>query len=198
MEEEHNAEDPGPSTSTHQPLPHSSIQTIQTKPNEEQTSSSSAIKQPQNQDETLLSQIQKVLDQWSKSSHVQNPPHPTPLLPPSKTVMYLLFMYEISQLMTLCSKQFQRFDVLPFEAMHAFNCLIKNLHVARESFLGKKPPKTIKIVFPSSKTLNCWEFFQLSTNKICESQTFKEAPLLLPGERGRVTRSGTVYDGYDK
>ena len=85
MEEEHNAEDPGPSTSTHQPLPHSSIQTIQSKPNEEQPSSSSAIKQPQNQDETLLSQIQKVLDQWSKSSHVQNPPQPTPLLPPSQS-----------------------------------------------------------------------------------------------------------------
>ena len=119
------------------------------------------------------------------------------MLVQTKTVMDLLFMNEVSQLMTLCSKQFQCFDVLPFETMHAFNCLIKNLHVARESFLGKKPPKTIKIVFPSSKTLNCWEFFQLSTNKICESQTFKGVPLLLPGEKGRVTRSGTVY-GYDK
>ena len=114
------------------------------------------------------------------------------MLVQTKTVMDLLFMNEVSQLMTLCSKQFQCFDVLPFEAMHAFNCLIKNLHVARESFLGKKPPKTIKIVFPSSKTLNCWEFFQLSTNKICESQTFKEVPLLLPGEKGRVTRSGNI------
>ena len=38
MDQEYNAEDPGPSKSTYQPLPHSSIQTIQSKPNEEQPS----------------------------------------------------------------------------------------------------------------------------------------------------------------
>ena len=32
---------------------------------------------------------------------------------------------------------------------------------------------------------------------MCESQTFSGVKLLVPGERGRVKRSGTTY-GYDK
>ena len=37
--------------------------------------------------------------------------------------MDLIFMHEISNLMTSCSKEFQRFDVLPFHVLTAYETL---------------------------------------------------------------------------
>ena len=47
------------------------------------------------------------------------------LLVQAVTVVDLLFMKEISQVMTFCSKSLQRFDVLPFEVMSDMNKLKK-------------------------------------------------------------------------
>ncbi|MCP3848896.1 MAG: hypothetical protein GY694_01470, partial [Gammaproteobacteria bacterium] len=40
-------------------------------------------------------------------------------------------------------------------------------------------------------------FFNVSVKQLCEKQTFHGVQLLVPGDRGRVTRSGTKY-GYEK
>ena len=48
----------------------------------------------------------------------------------AQTVIDLLFMSNLCKLMTICSKLFQRFDVLPFEPYEAFQNLMKNLHQA--------------------------------------------------------------------
>ena len=53
------------------------------------------------------------------------------------TVVDLLFMKEISQVITFCSKSLQRFDVLSFEVMSDMNKLKKRLFDAKEAF-GKK------------------------------------------------------------
>ena len=50
------------------------------------------------------------------------------------TIIDLLFMKEISQIMTICSKSLQRFDVLPFEAMADIHAFKTNIHSAKESF----------------------------------------------------------------
>ena len=119
------------------------------------------------------------------------------LLVQAKTVTDLLFMKEVSQFMTFCSKSFQKFDTLPFEPMHKLSQLKDSLEKAKRSFEDKKVPDSIKIVFPDSHTYTAWSYFKSSVDEICESQTFKGIVLLVPGDRGRVTRSGVQY-GYDK
>ena len=119
------------------------------------------------------------------------------LLVQAKTVTDLLFMNEVSQLMTFCSKSFQRFDNLPFETLHAYEHLCSHLLQAQKSFEKQKIPDTVKIMHPNSKVHNLWELFKTSVQTICDSQTFKGIPLLVPGDRGRVTRSGKAY-GYQK
>ena len=42
-----------------------------------------------------------------------------------------------------------------------------------------------------------WEFCNVSVKQLCEKQTFHGVQLLVPGDRGRVTRSGNKY-GYGK
>ena len=60
------------------------------------------------------------------------------LLVQAVTVVDLLYMKEISQVMTFCSKSLQRFDVLPFEVMSDMNKLKKRLFDAKEAFSKKK------------------------------------------------------------
>ena len=119
------------------------------------------------------------------------------LLVQAKTVCDLLFMNEVSQLMTFCSKSFQKFDTLPFETMHAYEHLTHHLIQAKESLSKLTAPKPIKIIFPNSQTYTVWELFGTSIRGICNTQTFHDVSLLVPGDRGRVTRSGQPY-GYDK
>ena len=42
-----------------------------------------------------------------------------------------------------------------------------------------------------------WQEFEVSVNEILETQSFNNVELLLPSEKGRVTRSGSMF-GYDK
>ena len=119
------------------------------------------------------------------------------LLVQAKTVCDLLFMNEVSQLMTFCSKSFQKFDTLPFETMHAYEHLTHHLIQAKESLSKLTAPKPIKIIFPNSQTYTVWELFGTSIRGICNTQTFHDVSLLVPGDRGRVTRSGQPY-GYGK
>ena len=118
------------------------------------------------------------------------------MLVQAHTVTDLLFMNELSNIMTLCSKSFQKFDVLPFEPFHAFNNLIKKLEHAKDCFENDRSP-SINSTDSNSDTQWNWGFFKKSVEEICESQTFKGVKLLVPGDRGRVTRSGISY-GYDK
>ena len=55
----------------------------------------------------------------------------------------------------------------------------------------------MKIIHPNSQTYTVWKFFKSSIETICDSQTFKGIELLVPGDRGRVTRSGKSY-AYEK
>ena len=109
------------------------------------------------------------------------------------TVTDMLFMKEMSHIMTLCSKSLQRFDVLPFVVINDINRLKQRLNDAKKSFeLGKQPD-----VFVITNDYKVWDFFNISSNQICENQTFHGVQLLVPGDRGRVTRSGSQY-GYEK
>ena len=108
------------------------------------------------------------------------------------TIIDLLFMKEISQIMTICSKSLQRFDVLSFEAMADIHAFKTNIHSAKESFQSSKIPNVIEI-----SDYKLWDFFTSSIKDICENQTFQGVELLMAGDRGRVTRSG-AKDIYEK
>ena len=67
----------------------------------------------------------------------------------AQTFIDLLFKSDLCKLMTICSKLFQRFDVLPFEPYEAFQNLMKNLHQAKASFEKESVPNLVKISDPS-------------------------------------------------
>ena len=115
----------------------------------------------------------------------------------AKTVTDLLFMQEISQLMTLCSKNFQNFDVLPFEVVKGYSQLFESLSKARDAFKEKKAPDSFMISSEKMAEYSVWKLFKESIQEIIDSQTFHGVKLLIPGDRGRVTRQGISY-GYDK
>ena len=108
------------------------------------------------------------------------------------TVIDLLFMKEISQLMTICSKSLQRFDVLPFEAIADIDALKTKIHIAKEAFENNKIPNVIDL-----NDYKLWDFFNSSIQNICENQKFQGVELLVAGDRGRVTRSDAKHS-YDK
>ena len=66
----------------------------------------------------------------------------------------MLFMKEISQIMTFCSMSLQRFDVLPFVVMSDINKLKLRLNAAKEAFMKGKTPEVIDI-----GDYKLWEFF---------------------------------------
>ena len=55
-------------------------------------------------------------------------------------ILNLSFMREISHLLTRCSKEFQRFDVLPYHNMLHYETLIKRLNKANLSFKSSEIP----------------------------------------------------------
>ena len=52
-----------------------------------------------------------------------------------ETVFDLLFMRDLSHLLTYCSKEFQRFDVLPFHPMNVANKVLADLITSGDSFI---------------------------------------------------------------
>ena len=119
-----------------------------------------------------------------KVEHLQN------LLIQLELVVNLLFMTDLSHLLTFCSKEFQRFNVLPFYAMMQYFKLKENLISAKSSFNLLRLPEPIplhKTDHNSSYTV--WETFGNSLKMITDSQSFQNVKLLTRSDRGRVTRS---------
>lgn len=111
-------------------------------------------------------------------------------------VIDLLFMTDLSHLLTFVSKEFQRFDVLPFHAMNMYWQLMRHLGAARDSFNSLKVPALVPLHESGTKYV-VWQALDSGVKGIIESQSFQHVRLLLRSERGRVTRSGTVF-GCDK
>ena len=108
-------------------------------------------------------------------------------------VIDLLFMSEISKAMAVSSKALQKFDVLPFEAMYIINKLKSNLQDAHSAFEKNACPNVVNI-----DGYKLWDFFTTSSKTIRETQHFKDVPLLVPADRGRVTRSSSQLQyGYE-
>ena len=109
-------------------------------------------------------------------------------------VVDLLFMTDLSHLLTFTSKEFQRFDVFPFYAMTVYNNLKLQLNSARDSFNSFKVPQPINLhQTEHGKPYNVWQSFASGVKSITESQCFEKIGLLVRSERGRVTRSGTSF-----
>ena len=98
-------------------------------------------------------------------------------------ILNLVFMKEISHLLTIISKSSQKFDTLPFSAMNHFNKLKSSLTRAKEKFEIELLKET-----PHHKAFNLWEDFKVCVDRVLHDQTFHGFKLLLPSERGRVTR----------
>ena len=78
-------------------------------------------------------------DEQDKNENIQN------LLVQAELVINLLFMQDFSYLVAICSKELQRFDVLPHYAMDVYNKLKKQLQHGKESFQIGQTPSVISI-----------------------------------------------------
>ena len=58
-------------------------------------------------------------------------------------------------------------------------------------------PQPFTINFEEKGKFTVWELFSTSVREIIDHQSFHGIELLIPGDRGRVTRSGIAY-GYDR
>ena len=77
-------------------------------------------------------------------------------------------------------------------ALRVVNHLKRNLYEAKQAFEKNEIPVVIKIL-----EYKLWDSFKKSVEILCDRQTFHGIPLLAPGDRGRITRSGSKYE-YDK
>ena len=114
-------------------------------------------------------------------------------------VLDLIFMREISHLMTMFSTSVQTFDVLPFHSMNQFEKLKENLSVAMEKFKLSQFPDTITLESRGNKKkYSLWSDFSKCIEMIRSDQSFYGFLLLLPNDRGRVLRSSvTDLVGFD-
>ena len=71
----------------------------------------------------------------------------------------LLFMKEIGQLVTFCSKHFQKFDVLPFYVISVLSDLKCNIIHAKLSFEKSGCPDLVKISFQNCPDYVVWDIF---------------------------------------
>ena len=118
-------------------------------------------------------------------------------------ILNLAFMREISHLLTRCSKEFQRFDCLPYHNMLHFEILIERLDKANTSFKRSEVPSIEPLSeVKRMKSHRLWHDFETCVKNIRSDKKFQGSKLLLPSERGRITRSGTVFacerDSYVK
>ena len=112
-------------------------------------------------------------------------------------VVDLLFMTDLSHLLTFASKEFQRFDVLPFYAMTVYKDVRNQLISARESFNLSQAPQPICLPKTDySKPYTAWKNFAECVESIIDTQNFQNVRLLVPSEKGRVTRSGAHFGSY--
>ena len=117
----------------------------------------------------------------NKSIQLQN------LLVQLEIVVDLLFMKDLSHLLTYSSKEFQRFDVLSFYAMNIYFNLKQQLHSARSSFESHKVPEPIHLHKNEySDGYSVWKVFGDNIKLIIKSQTYENVKLVCRSERGRV------------
>ena len=112
----------------------------------------------------------------AESDAIQN------LLVQLELVVDLLFMMDLSHLLTFISKEFQRFDVLPFYAMKMYWELKHHLNVARDSFNSMKIPDKTSLR-AHGKSYVVWQTLENGVKAIIETQTFHNIQLLLRYER---------------
>ena len=78
-----------------------------------------------------------------------------------ETVFDLLFMRDLCHLLTYCSKEFQRFDVLPFDPMNVANKVLAYLIASGDSFISGQIPDAIPLRENSvKKTYAAWAKFK--------------------------------------
>ena len=109
-------------------------------------------------------------------------------------ILELAFMREISHLLTRFSKSSQKFDVLPFHGMMYYEKVILMLLAAKERIQKGETP-VIETINPVGrhKKFQLWFDFSSCAKNAVEMQTFHDFKLLLPSERGRVSRSRTAF-----
>ena len=90
-------------------------------------------------------------------------------------------MQEVSHLIANYSKSSQKFDVLPFYGMNLYEKL------------GQTPAIEVLEATDRHKKFKLWNDFKNCAEKIFNEQALHGFQLLLPSERGRVTRGGTVF-----
>ena len=102
-------------------------------------------------------------DEQDKNENIQN------LLVQAELVINLLFMQDFSYLVAICSKELQRFDVLPHYAMDVYNKLKKQLQHGKESFQIGQTPSVFSIKKGNdTKEYNVWGNFKESIQKIID------------------------------
>ena len=139
----------------------------------------------------LISKIRRDVDNDALDTDLQQDrEHSETLLAQVTFIMNLLFMRESSHLFTIFSKNSQAFDVFPFHSMNQFEKLKSSLSKAMECLRSGKCPEVEIITFHTTKkSFHLWEDLRKYVTEIIETQKFCGFSLLLPAERGRVTRS---------
>ena len=94
--------------------------------------------------------------------------------------------------MTVCSKLFQRFDVLPFKPYEAFQNFLKNLHQAKASFEKGSVPNLVKISDPSLRSRQFTLFGSSSKLQFMKFVNPKASKALLCWFQGIVVISPVV------
>ena len=93
------------------------------------------------------------------------------------------------------SKNSQRFDTQPFFVMNKYKKLMELIFKAREEFKTGNIPKVENLdAVEKQKPFVLWSDFKICIETIIKEQNFKGFPLLLPSERGRMTRSRATYE----
>ena len=143
----------------------------------------------------LITKIQRDIGNDTLDTDLQQDrEHCETLLAQVTFVLNLTFMREASHLYTIFSKNSQAFDVLPFHSMNQFDKLKSSLSKAQVCLNAGNCPEIEIISFHSTKkSFHLWEDFRNYVTQIVDTQKFCGFNLLLPAERGRVTRSVSTF-----
>ena len=111
----------------------------------------------------------------------------------------LVFMYEISQLLTRTQKHCQDQNLLPPERKQKIEAFVANLRAAHSSFLSTEIPETLEVRAPQNSEMKPWSTWKFLKEKLQveEKHTFQGVPTLMPGQQGRKTRNVAHNDKAD-
>ena len=119
------------------------------------------------------------------------------MLVQTKTVMDLLFMNEVSQLITCAPSNSNALMFFLLKQCMPSTVWSKIFMWQENHSWERNHQKLSKLFFQVRKPSTAGNFFNSPQTKFVNPRTSKNIPLLLPGGRERVTRSSTVYR-YDK